>query len=490
MALGRNPTIPLVVPTPSPGDDDASIATTSFVQNAVGSKAPIASPTLTGTPTAPTPSPGDDDTSIATTAFVTGAVASVEGGGGGGGTITVYASDAFNSSGDYVCDGTADQVQILAAINAVLSGPSGKGTVVLSEGNFSFSAALVMPAGAYQVQLVGQGGSHWFSDEGTTITMAVASGTDPIIDGDTNNITLSLRDINFRQNSTGISSIITCGEGGFIQSCSFSSETSVHHRGIVNLTDSWGTLQLQDCFFGMNGACVWWYKPYNFFIENCYLWTTAQGSATPEYSVEVFADATGGEVDETTWVVRNCFTDGTTMGVVHSYQADGGLIVGNQFWYDDESSIFLEDSSTTVVRDNTFISGDSIGGAIRLDNSDGCSIADNYIFDTHEDGLVLVDSDDNLIQGNFLVDIGYSANDTYSGIFISGDSDRNTIYGNKISNRGAETSYTNKIKYGIRINDATCNDNWVHSNDVIGSYVTAGISDAGTGTVTTSGNRT
>src|SRR5262249_10121285 len=37
-------------------------------------KAPLASPTFTGDPKAPTPSPGDDDTSIATTAFVTGAI--------------------------------------------------------------------------------------------------------------------------------------------------------------------------------------------------------------------------------------------------------------------------------------------------------------------------------------------------------------------------------------------------------------------------------
>lgn len=42
--------------------------------------APLASPALTGNPTAPTPSPGDNDTSIATTGFVTAAVAA----GGGG----------------------------------------------------------------------------------------------------------------------------------------------------------------------------------------------------------------------------------------------------------------------------------------------------------------------------------------------------------------------------------------------------------------------
>jgi len=61
-------------PTPTAGDNDTSIATTAFVQNAIGGLAPLASPTFTGDPKAPTPSPGDNDTSIATTAFVTAAI--------------------------------------------------------------------------------------------------------------------------------------------------------------------------------------------------------------------------------------------------------------------------------------------------------------------------------------------------------------------------------------------------------------------------------
>jgi hypothetical protein len=59
----------------------AALSTTAFgralleVANAAAGRtalaaAPLDSPALTGNPTAPTPSPGDDDTSIATTAFV------------------------------------------------------------------------------------------------------------------------------------------------------------------------------------------------------------------------------------------------------------------------------------------------------------------------------------------------------------------------------------------------------------------------------------
>lgn len=98
-ALTGNPT----APTASQGDDSASVATTSFVKAAIdvagdaylekntngndipdktlfrdnigvtfllAEKAPLISPSLTGTPTAPTPISTDSSTAIATTAFV------------------------------------------------------------------------------------------------------------------------------------------------------------------------------------------------------------------------------------------------------------------------------------------------------------------------------------------------------------------------------------------------------------------------------------
>jgi hypothetical protein len=51
------------------------LAAESALQTSINAKAPLASPTFTGNPTAPTPSVGDNDTSIATTAFVAAAVA-------------------------------------------------------------------------------------------------------------------------------------------------------------------------------------------------------------------------------------------------------------------------------------------------------------------------------------------------------------------------------------------------------------------------------
>ena len=68
-------------------------------------------------------------------------------------TLFVVASNAKDITGaDYVCDGTADDVQIQAAIDAVaLTG----GVVQLSEGLFSISTRIVPKA---DVWLRGAGG--------------------------------------------------------------------------------------------------------------------------------------------------------------------------------------------------------------------------------------------------------------------------------------------------------------------------------------------
>ena len=84
------------------GTATAGVSTSASRQDHVHptdtTRAPLASPALTGTPTAPTALAGTNSTQIATTAFVTAAVAAGGGGGGGGGTP----SDA-----DPSMDGTA-----------------------------------------------------------------------------------------------------------------------------------------------------------------------------------------------------------------------------------------------------------------------------------------------------------------------------------------------------------------------------------------------
>lgn len=65
-ALTGTPT----APTASQADNSTKIATTAYVDTGLALKAPLASPTLTGTPAAPTAAVGTNTTQLATTAFV------------------------------------------------------------------------------------------------------------------------------------------------------------------------------------------------------------------------------------------------------------------------------------------------------------------------------------------------------------------------------------------------------------------------------------
>lgn len=79
----------------------------------------------------------------------------IHGGGGRGATLFVAAADAsalVRAQADYVCDGTADEVQINAALAAL---PAPGGAVLLSEGTFTLANTVSLPAS--NITLAGQG---------------------------------------------------------------------------------------------------------------------------------------------------------------------------------------------------------------------------------------------------------------------------------------------------------------------------------------------
>ena len=74
-----------------------TIANVDNLQTTLNAKAPLASPALTGTPTAPTAAAGTNTTQIATTAFVTTAVSK----GKGSKIVTSSTPPTGLASGDY-----------------------------------------------------------------------------------------------------------------------------------------------------------------------------------------------------------------------------------------------------------------------------------------------------------------------------------------------------------------------------------------------------
>lgn len=116
-----------IAPTPTAGDNSTKVATTAYVtsavaaaggssvwggitgtlsnqtdlQTALDAKAPLASPALTGTPTAPTAADATNTTQIATTAFVATAIANVIGGAPGALDTLKELADALGDDANY-----------------------------------------------------------------------------------------------------------------------------------------------------------------------------------------------------------------------------------------------------------------------------------------------------------------------------------------------------------------------------------------------------
>lgn len=113
---------------------------------------------------------------------------------GRGATKVVASSDTpdpslARSQADYVCDGTADQVEINAAIAAVTAMGVGGGEVILTGGSFTIAAAVTLASG---VTLRGQG---YATQLITTANISIISVTS------VNNVVV--RDLRLTGNSTG-----------------------------------------------------------------------------------------------------------------------------------------------------------------------------------------------------------------------------------------------------------------------------------------------
>jgi hypothetical protein len=124
-------------PTPDVGDNDFSIANTAFVQQAVGTRAPLVSPAFSGTPTGPTQTANDNSTRLATTAFVQAMHAqatpryylNVAGRNGGFEVWQRGFTINHNSPGQalYTCDGwylfaNADQLSTVSRVAGLIGG--------------------------------------------------------------------------------------------------------------------------------------------------------------------------------------------------------------------------------------------------------------------------------------------------------------------------------------------------------------------------------
>ena len=301
-------------------------------------------------------------------------------------TKVVAASDSLDiTHADYVCDGTDDDVQIQAAIDAL---PTTGGRVVLMEGNFLIGAAITIAKNG--VTLEGQG-------DGTIVKIGDAENKDVIIVGDGSNpfSNINIRNLkidgNYSNQTTGtihgvkvnnLSTFVSI-EKCFITACRSSSVSygaTAHDGRIVNnILSSNDPSQSKD------------------------LLSVSSARATISGNKITGADNCGIYIVSTNSVVSNNIITNSVKGI-----EVGGT--GNKITL----------SSNTIVNCSTPIS--IIGTSV--------NISQNYIA---VDGnittaAIYLEAGDNIVNGNSVVDLGNVTN-VIVGIDVWGN--RNIISNNR-----------------------------------------------------------
>lgn len=373
------------------------------------------------------------------------------GGSSGGATFTVAASDsdAGNiATADYVCDGTADEVQINAALTAL---PATGGRVVLFEGGFILADPIVVPKSSCVLE--GQG-----------------YGT--FIDGD-----------GLADNEHGI--VIDAMDNVILRNFAIQTED--------------GGLKTCHCIDISDGAD-------NYLIDNITIiasdsdgieitGTNMVKGAIRGLSVEqadgygIYCDPTGGNT-MAYLQIRDCAITGCGTGGINLYLADYGLVEDNIVYANTGYGMYIVNTNYINIGNNT-AAGNSVQGIFLL-NVESSTVQNNLCISNSSNNIDIGNaSDHNLIDGNeCLSALGVNSD----GILVTGA--ENTISNNVVSTSGmygiSVTGARNKIlgnevtlsgDDGILISGADCqvigNNIYYNGTDTVGTY--HGIEIAGGG---------
>lgn len=393
----------------------------------------------------------------------------------------VDATAAEILAADYVCDGVADEVQINAAITAL---PTNGGIVQLSTGTFTVSAAIAMNKNGTTLR---GGGFH---HRGTIVTpthIRRAGGVAANCLSVTSIVASRVEGIRFSLDSgqTASTLFINAANPLVLRDCRIDVSTNAFSNTQRAVGFSGDNLEIRDCRILAAASCIFAQStPDNLWIDNVSVEST---QSTSEAAIHVQSSAgSPGDLTRRSWLrLTNLRCEATIWRVLTLKELGRALVSGCMFTDHELTAIYVEDCASVQINDCN-LGGDisSTEPAMVLDGCTYVSVDHVRVDDTGEDGIVLLDSSDCSVRNCDIIGAGQATDNTYAGIKLDGDSNRNNVQGNTVRYAGA-----NHTAYGIRIDDATCDDNYVSNNDLLNSGDTANYSDAGTGTINAAGNR-
>ena len=375
-------------------------------------------------------------------------------------TQVVAATDSKDTTNaDFFCDGTADEVQIQEAIDAL---PTDGGTVLLLEGNYTIAAEIAM--NDVKIRLVGMGAGTILTTT-TAITAVHITGSENCVES------IRFKGI-LSSGCVGVS--IT---GGLTQYC------RVSHCWFE---DSYRAISGQGRYHVINNNII---EDGSYCIDVSSTWTTITGNVV--FSGSVYGILASGSNQAVTGNVvkdsaRGIFISAQSSAFGNSVEGSGSFgigtnvdnvnITGNSIT-DSSQSIQLINTDGGVVSSNYIQNDGSSVGAIDLDSCTKLTVSNNVIVKADTHGINVEDTNHSIISGNNIHDVSEDTDNTYDGINLNTTSTYNIISNNRISNDAA-----NDQKYGIREASTDDDFNLIHGN-ICTDAQTANISSQGVNSV-------
>lgn len=383
-----------------------------------------------------------------------------------------------------LCDGTADDVQIQAALDAI---PSGGGTVFLSSGTFNISASIKIPTGAV---LMGNGASTVLSatsgitadtDFGSTAYYVIRNKTTA---GDSDFRITNLKCDMTNKDVAGAHCIHIHNSDHFmIDHC----WTNFGNDGVAVTTGNDWIVSSNICENHSNCALdTWWTSRRGVFSNNTVngggglygvlvTGLTTADAATTTQEIRVIGNHINNVANVGIWLQGGLVSGGGSEGVTQDCVVDGNIIENVTAFH----GIRLSAGSRHVVSNNIiktiYKNGILFDGELAASGaSSDCLIANNIIVDTSVEGsgiraaihLADTGADRNILVGN----IFRGSNHSYS-IDIAANADSNIVHSNQLTGTVA----------GLR-NLGTSNN--IHNNTVWISENYGTSTQSGTGSTT------
>jgi len=354
--------------------------------------------------------------------------------------LKVEDDNSYNTVGATLhnCDGTADEVEINQALNAL---PSGGGSVQLLEGTYNIAASIVIPGN--NISLIGGG-------RGTEILATIVN---MVIISATNRLGIFISNLYLH---------------GIAAALSVNDYNGIHFIGVTDSTVSncWIEKVATDgiALDGSTNNNILGNNLQNNRRTGIRLDDVSTYNRIAENNIENNrAGIHIGEDSPNNTITGNICTENTQNGITN--YAESTNIVGNMCFDNSFSGIWSAGSYVNITGNTT---KDSHFEGIYVSVGSYITITGNIVQNNTRTGIwVNADTNKSTITGNICE--GTTTND---GILLSNDIDNNVVSSNTCTGNGRD---------GIRIDNANCDNNIVTSNHLTGN-TGASLTDSGTGT--------